>query len=403
MTFIADFHIHSHYSMATSIELTPANLNKWAKIKGITVLGTGDCIHPGWLNELKDNLVPEENGLFCLKSANDSHKSYFILTTEISSIYKKNGKVRKVHNICVLSDFDSAEKLQNSLSKIGNIHSDGRPILGLDSKNLLEMVLETSEKAFLIPAHIWTPWFSVLGSRSGFDSIEECFEDLTQYIFAVETGLSSDPPMNRRCSFLDPFTLVSNSDAHSLQKLGREATLFDTEISFQGIYNALKTRDGFAGTIEFFPQEGKYYFDGHRKCDICWNPVTTIDNNSICPKCGKPVTKGVMYRVTELADRTIEQGIKLSEDFYSITSLIDIISEITNKSPNSKTVQTEYLRLIESLGAELEILLNINLSDIKTVGGKELSEGIKRLRAGYVSIKEGFDGEFGEIKIKTKT
>ncbi|MBF0473124.1 MAG: hypothetical protein HQK93_05250 [Nitrospirae bacterium] len=209
--------------------------------------------------------------------------------------------------------------------------------------------------------------------------------------------------MNRRCSFLDPFTLVSNSDAHSLQKLGREATLFDTEISFQGIYNALKTRDGFAGTIEFFPQEGKYYFDGHRKCDICWNPVTTIDNNSICPKCGKPVTKGVMYRVTELADRTIEQGIKLSEDFYSITSLIDIISEITNKSPNSKTVQTEYLRLIESLGAELEILLNINLSDIKTVGGKELSEGIKRLRAGYVSIKEGFDGEFGEIKIKTKT
>jgi uncharacterized protein (TIGR00375 family) len=419
MTFIADLHIHSHYSLATSKELTPSNLNYWAKLKGITVLGTGDCIHPGWLDELKDKLVPAQNGLYCLKEKyNQKHslsdkKMYFILTTEISCIYKKNGSVRKVHNLCVFPDFDAVERLQRRLSKIGNIHSDGRPILGLDSKNLLEMVLETSDnsqndthKSFLIPAHIWTPWFSALGSRSGFDSMEECFEGLTKYIFAVETGLSSDPPMNRRCSFLDPFTLISNSDAHSLQKLGREANLFDTEISYQGIYNALKccspdsiTKNGFKGTIEFFPQEGKYYFDGHRKCDICWNPITTINNNSICPKCGKPITKGVMYRVTQLADRDIEQAIKKSNDFYSITSLLDIIAEITQKNTNSKTVQREYLRLIETFAPELEILLNTPISDIETAGGESLAEGIRRLRAGEVIIKEGFDGEFGQIKV----
>jgi uncharacterized protein (TIGR00375 family) len=412
MKFIADFHIHSHYSLATSKDLTPENLNSWAKIKGITVLGTGDCIHPKWLKELKDKLLPAENGLYRLKEEYNQdmpcfeREMYFILTTEISSIYKKNGKVRKVHNICVFPDFTAVEKLQKRLEKIGNIQSDGRPILGLDSKHLLEMVLESSEKSFLIPAHIWTPWFSVLGSRSGFDTIEECFEDLTQYIFAVETGLSSDPPMNRRCSFLDRFTLVSNSDAHSLQKLGREANIFDTEISYKSIYDALKYKNdfknGFKGTIEFFPQEGKYFYDGHRKCDVCWNSIDTLKNNAKCPKCGKPVTLGVMYRVNELADRGIEDAIKMSKDFHSITSLIDLISEVVGKNTNSKCVQAEYFRLIKSLGADLDILLNISLSEIERIGGAKIAEGIKRLRAGEVIIQEGYDGEFGHITVFEK-
>ena len=412
MKFIADFHIHSHYSLATSKDLTPENLNSWAKIKGITVLGTGDCIHPKWLKELKDKLLPAENGLYRLKEEYNQdmpcfeREMYFILTTEISSIYKKNGKVRKVHNICVFPDFTAVEKLQKRLEKIGNIQSDGRPILGLDSKHLLEMVLESSEKSFLIPAHIWTPWFSVLGSRSGFDTIEECFEDLTQYIFAVETGLSSDPPMNRRCSFLDRFTLVSNSDAHSLQKLGREANIFDTEISYKSIYDALKYKNdfknGFKGTIEFFPQEGKYFYDGHRKCDVYWNPIDTLKNNAKCPKCGKPVTLGVMYSVNELADRGIEDAIKMSKDFHSITSLIDLISEVVGKNTNSKCVQAEYFRLIKSLGADLDILLNISLSEIERIGGAKIAEGIKRLRAGEVIIREGYDGEFGHITVFEK-
>lgn len=421
MTFIADFHIHSHYSLATSRDLTPINLSCWAKIKGITVLSTGDCIHPGWLNELKDKLVMAQNGLYVLKDqwqkeadntllcpSLKGRNMYFILTTEISSIYKKNGRIRKVHNLCVFPDFASAERLQDRLSKIGNITSDGRPILGLDSKDLLEMLLESSQtkdsahKPFLIPAHIWTPWFSVLGSRSGFNSIEECFEDLTQYIFAIETGLSSDPPMNRRCSFLDRFTLVSNSDAHSLQKLGREANIFDGDISYQTIYNSLKYKNGFKGTIEFFPQEGKYFFDGHRKCGVSLDPMGTKTNNTICPKCKRPVTLGVMYRVAELSDRTEKEAIKMASNFYSMTSLLEVIAEVNNKGSNSKYIQREYLKLVERLGPELDILLNIPLSDIKTIGGDLITEGIRRLRAGDVIIKEGFDGEFGEVSVFKK-
>lgn len=320
----------------------------------------------------------------------------------------KNGRIRKVHNLCVFPDFASAERLQDRLSKIGNITSDGRPILGLDSKDLLEMLLESSQtkdsahKPFLIPAHIWTPWFSVLGSRSGFNSIEECFEDLTQYIFAIETGLSSDPPMNRRCSFLDRFTLVSNSDAHSLQKLGREANIFDGDISYQTIYNSLKYKNGFKGTIEFFPQEGKYFFDGHRKCGVSLDPMGTKTNNTICPKCKRPVTLGVMYRVAELSDRTEKEAIKMASNFYSMTSLLEVIAEVNNKGSNSKYIQREYLKLVERLGPELDILLNIPLSDIKTIGGDLITEGIRRLRAGDVIIKEGFDGEFGEVSVFKK-
>ncbi len=409
--FIADFHIHSHYSIATSKNLVPEYLDYWARIKGINVVGTGDCIHPGWLNELIEKLEDTGNGLFKLKdeyriidsavSSNNRNQDvvYFVLTGEISNIYKKNDRVRKVHNLCIFPDFNSVVMLQNKLKEIGNIESDGRPIIGMDSKLLLEWVLESSETSFLVPAHIWTPWFSVLGSKSGFDNITECYEDLTPHIFAVETGLSSDPPMNWACSFLDKFKLISNSDAHSPEKLGREANLFDCEISYDSIYRALSGDKGFVGSIEFFPQEGKYHYDGHRKCNICWDPLETLENNGKCKVCGKPVTKGVMYRVAELADRPDIDNIKNTNDFYSITSLPDLISEIMSKGRNTKIVQKEYMRLVESIGPEFHILLNAELDEINQKGSELLAEGIKRLRNNEVIIDEGYDGEFGRIKV----
>ncbi|MCD6459352.1 UvrD-helicase domain-containing protein [bacterium] len=413
LNFIADFHIHSHYSIATSKKLIPEYIDFWSRLKGINVVGTGDCIHPGWLSELKDKLEPAGNELYKLKKefrlenceqTNFNNNSpvlrndcFFILTAEISNIYKKNGKVRKIHNLLVFDNFDSAEKVQRRLDKLGNISSDGRPILGMDSKYLLEILLESSDKSYLIPAHIWTPWFSVLGSKSGFDTIEECYEDLTPNIFAVETGLSSDPPMNYSCSFLDSFRLVSNSDAHSPEKLGREANLFDTDLSFDGIYNALKYDKGFNGTIEFFPQEGKYHYDGHRKCAIRLNPVQTLENGGLCPVCKKPVTKGVMYRVAELADRCADDFPQ--KPFYSITSLPDIIAEILCKKTTAKAVKKEYFNIVNSIGSDFYTLLFADLDNIKKSGNEILAEGINRLRHNNVYIEEGYDGEFGKITV----
>ncbi|MDD5457626.1 MAG: UvrD-helicase domain-containing protein, partial [Candidatus Margulisbacteria bacterium] len=401
MKFIVDFHIHSHFSRATSKALVPHELAKWAAIKGIQVVGTGDCVHPGWLKELKEKLEKAEQGLYKLKD--DQKSTRFILTTEISSIYKKNGKTRKVHNVCVLPDFESVEKFQSKLEKIGNIRSDGRPILGLDSRHLLEILLTIHEQAFMIPAHIWTPWFSVLGSKSGFDSVRECFDDLTPHIFALETGLSSDPAMNRACSFLDSYRLVSNSDAHSPEKLGREANLFDTNLTYQDIYESLKTGKGFLGTVEFFPQEGKYHYDGHRKCNICWDPLETVRHQGICPVCGKPVTIGVMYRVAELADRLQPDYSANNQIFHSITPLPELVAEILQqKSTSSKGVIQEYERLIAQLGSEFEILLFKPEEELKKFGGELIAEGIRRLRCGQVYIDEGYDGEFGKISVFQK-
>jgi len=409
--FIADLHIHSHYSMATSGKLIPEYLEYWARLKGINVIGTGDCIHPGWQQELAEKLEPAGNGLFKLKDRYRLDESkrlkhdyipdevFFILTGEISSIYKRDDKVRKVHNLTVFPDMESLIKVQRRLDEIGNIRSDGRPILGLDSRIILEMVLESSEKSFLIPAHIWTPWFSVLGSKSGFDTIDECYGDLTEHIFAVETGLSSDPPMNWTCSFLDKFRLVSNSDAHSPEKLGREANLFDADLSFNGIYNALKYDSGFTGTIEFYPQEGKYHYDGHKKCGIMWNPLETAKHNGICPVCGKDVTRGVMYRVAELGDRNVIPESNKKE-FHSITQLPDLIAEIKKqRSSSSKNVAAEYLRLISSLGSEFHIYLDSGIDGIADAGGELLAEGVRRLRNGEIHVTEGFDGEFGTVKV----
>lgn len=415
MKFIGDFHIHSHYSIATSKNLIPEYLDSWAGVKGIKVVGTGDFTHPGWLKELKEKLEPAEPGLFRLKDkykqdpalqiiTSSDNEVRFLLTAEISNIYKKYDKVRKVHNLIFAPDFIIAEKIQYELSKIGNITSDGRPILGLDSRDLLEIALNSSDKIFFVPSHIWTPWFSALGSKSGFDSIEECYDDLSEHIFAVETGLSSDPPMNWMCSFLDKYTLISNSDAHSPEKLGREANLFDTELSYESIINAIKSGDSenFSGTVEFFPQEGKYHYDGHRKCGISWNPVETLRNNGICPVCGKKVIIGVMNRVVQLADRVDLTEREKAPSFHSLIPLKEILSEIMGVGPNSKQITHAYNSLLQKAGSEFTILLDLPLLEIKKAGNDVLAEAVKRMRNREVYIKEGFDGEYGQIKVFQK-
>lgn len=375
-------------------------------------MGTGDFTHPGWTAELKEKLEPAEQGLFKLKknfisSAElslrncDCSTVRFILTAEISCIYKKNGKVRKVHHLIISPDFETVEKIQSALKKIGNITSDGRPILGLDSKNLLEIILNISEQNIFIPAHIWTPWFSALGSKSGFDSIDECFDELTKYIFAIETGLSSDPYMNWMCSFLDKFTIISNSDAHSPEKLGREANLFDTELSYTSIRDALKHSDSkkFLATIEFFPHEGKYHFDGHRNCNICWNPVETIKNSFICPVCKKKITVGVMYRVAELADRENILERKNRHNFYSLVPLIELVSEIFQAGTNSKKVESYYFKLLNKFGTEFNILLNASCAELENKESPILAEAVRRMRQGKVNIIPGYDGKYGKISV----
>ena len=405
MSFIADLHTHSHFSRATAKNLDPEHLALWGQQKGISVIGTGDITHPGWIKELQEKLIEAEAGLFSLKPdlrrmidadlpRSCSGKLRFILSGEISCIYKKNGKTRKVHHLILMPDMESAIRLNKRLAKIGNIHSDGRPILGFDSRDLLEVTLEASPDAFFIPAHIWTPWFSLFGSKSGFDSIEECFEDLTEHIHALETGLSSDPPMIRCISALDNYLLVSNSDAHSPAKLGREANIFDTEMDYPHMIQAMTDGKGFLGTIEFFPEEGKYHMDGHRKCGVCFHPTETRDHQGLCPKCGKPVTVGVCHRVDKLADRMTPI---LTKDFYSFIPLAEILSEILHCGPATKTVSTAYNKLLIELGPELQILKDIPVSDIKRIGGPFLAHAISRMRKSQVIKQAGYDGEYGKI------
>ena len=385
MKTIADLHIHSRFSMATSKEGTPENLDFWARKKGISLIGTGDFTHPVWREELKERLVSEGNGLYRLRDEyvkEDSRKfpgegTRFVVSGEISSIYKKNGKTRKVHNVILLPSLEAADAMAQRLEKIGNIHFDGRPILGLDSHDLLEMMLDVCPEGILIPAHIWTPHFSVLGAKSGFDSVEECFEELTPYVHALETGLSSDPAMNWRISKLDRYQLVSNSDAHSPSKLGREANLLDIDCSYEGLYQAIQTGQGLEGTVEFFPEEGKYHFDGHRKCGISLSPVEAERLGGICPVCGKKLTMGVDHRVEQLADR--EEGF-VKEDgkkYESLVPLPEVISACMGYSTASKKVQGCFEQMLQTLGTEFDILRNVPSEDIKSCAGERIAEGIK--------------------------
>jgi len=395
MKFIADFHIHSKYSRATSPDMNIKTLSEYAKLKGISLLGTGDFTHYLWLEELKSTLKDSGNGLFEYNGVN------FMLTGEVSSIYSKNGKVRKIHNVIFVPSFDIADKIDSVLSGYGNIAYDGRPIIGIDAKDLAEILFGISKDIFLVPGHIWTPWFSLFGSKSGFDSIEECFEEYTKDIYALETGLSSDPAMNWQWSKLDRFSLISNSDSHSPQKIGREANVFDTEMSYKAILEALKEKDKkkFLYTIEFFPEEGKYHYDGHRSCEVRLSPSETKKNKNICPKCGKPLTIGVMNRVSELADRPEGFVPENSIPYKRMIPLAEIIADTLGVGDASKAVSAEYRAIIPRLGTELEVLMEVSEDKLLKELPVKIAKAIINVRNGNVNILPGFDGEYGTIEI----
>lgn len=385
--------------------MTLESIDQWAQLKGIKLIGTGDFTHPEWLKEIVEKLEESENGLLRLK---DKYKLpvpeycimeiYFILSAEISCIYQKGGKLRKIHLLILTPTILDVSKINHALSKIGSLVSDGRPILGIDAKELSKIIFELSPHSLVIPAHAWTPHFSIFGSQSGFDSIEECFEELSPYIHAIETGLSSNPPMNWRLSKLDKILLISNSDAHSPSKIGREANIFDCELTYSAIAEAIKTKKGFLGTIEFFPEEGKYHYDGHRTCGVRLSPKETIIRNYLCPVCGKRVTVGVMHRVEKLSDR--EEGFVPSTalPFSSIIPLQEIIAEIKGCSPQSKVVSEKYMKALLKLGSEFEILLNKKLDEIESFDPK-LAEAVDRMRKGKVITEPGYDGEYGKIRV----
>jgi DNA helicase-2/ATP-dependent DNA helicase PcrA len=412
MRFHADLHIHSKYSRATSRDLDLEHLAAWACRKGIGVVATGDFTHPAWRAELAEKLVPAEPGLFRLRDDIEAAVMAtlpaacrtpvrFMLEVEISTIYKKGDRTRKVHHLIYAPDLATVDRISARLARIGNIASDGRPILGLDSRDLLEITLESDPYAYLVPAHIWTPWFAALGSQSGFDSIAECYGDLADRIFAVETGLSSDPPMNWRISFLDRYRLTSNSDAHSPGKLGREATTFDCEIDYFAIKQALQTGDGYMGTVEFFPDEGKYHLDGHRACEVRLSPKETLSHGGRCPVCGKPVTIGVEHRVETLADRSEAEAAPpaTAGTVSNLVPLPEILSELVASGVKSQAVERNYDAAIGKLGSELSILQTAPVEDIARAGSSLLAEAITRLRAGQVIRDPGYDGEYGVIRL----
>ena len=395
MEFIADFHIHSKYSRATSRDMDIKHLAQWAKLKGITLMGTGDFTHHLWLEELKHALEDCDNGLFKYSGI------YFILTAEVSSIYSKKGKTYRIHNLIFSPSFKTVDKINDKLGRLGNLASDGRPILGLDAAELARIVFDIDENCMIVPGHIWTPWFSLFGSMSGFNKIEDCFEEQTSKIFALETGLSSDPGMNWRLSALDKFTLISNSDSHSPQKIGREANIFDCDLDYKTIREVLRTKDRkkFLYTIEFFPEEGKYHFDGHRLCGVRLSPEETKRHNGRCPKCGKPVTVGVMNRVEQLADRPEGFKPENSIPFRNLIPLEEIIAEAKGLAKAGISVERDYLGYVAKFGTEFDILLKAPAGELQKSLPAKVAQGILRAREGKVNIKAGYDGEYGIVSI----
>ncbi len=400
MKIIADFHVHSAYSRATSQEMHLKTMAYWAGLKGIHLLGTGDFTHPAYFEEIRTDLEETGQGLLRLKGA-DSSSVHFILTVETSHIYTQGGKGRRVHMMTFAPSLRTVEKINLHLGRIGNIRSDGRPIFGFSAKDLVKIVQDIDPGSLLVPAHVWTPWFSVFGSHSGFDSLEECFEEETPHIHALETGLSSDPAMNWRWSALDRFSLISNSDAHSPAKIGREANLFQCDMEFNHIVQAIKERDPkrFLGTVEFFPEEGKYHFDGHRSCQVSYAPKQTRELNSICPVCGKPLVVGVMHRVETLADRPpgfIPQG---AIPAFHLVPLEEILAEVFQSGVQSKRVRKEYLRLVEKGGSEFRILMDLSEKELRSFMEDRLAEAILMVRKGLIQVTPGYDGVYGQVKI----
>ncbi|MDO8619633.1 MAG: endonuclease Q family protein [Candidatus Daviesbacteria bacterium] len=466
MSYVADLHTHSKYARACSPALNIPNLSEWGNTKGINLLGTGDFLHPLWFAELKRDLKEDGSG-FLVHDGSDlpagRQGTKFVLSVEIASIYSHPEKVgRRIHNIVAVSSFAAAEKLQKALlAKGAKLASDGRPIVGISSKNLLSMVLEADEKALFIPAHAWTPWFGVFGSKSGYDSLQECFEDLTPYVYAIETGISSDPAMNWRVKELDNKSIVSFSDAHSLPNLGREATILDGDFTYDGLWKAISSpsviasssaqsangslndslakqsssekginqiaasplesrldflpprNDKIIGTIEFYPEEGKYHLTGHRKCQVRYTPDQTKRNGTVCPKCGRELTVGVMERVEEVANRTSEE-LKVQSDesgiiksgtfptragFRKLVPLMQIIAESIHSTVASQKSINEYKKLTENLGSEISILSEIDIADIAKISGSRVAEGVMKARRGEIVIDPGYDGEYGVVKI----
>ncbi len=395
MEFVADFHVHSKYSRATSRDMDVEHIAQWAKLKGISLMGTGDFTHHLWLEELKTKLEPTGKGLLVHQGV------HFVLSAEVSSIYSKGGRTYRIHNVILAPSFKSVDAINRVLSGVGNLSSDGRPILGLDAEDLARIVFDADENCILIPGHIWTPWFSLFGSMSGFDRIEDCFGKQTPRIFALETGLSSDPSMNWRLSALDRFSLVSNSDSHSPQKIGREANVFNCDLDYQEIREALRTKDKkrFLYTIEFFPEEGKYHYDGHRLCGIRFSPEETRKNANKCPKCGKPLTIGVMNRVVQLADR--KEGFVPGNaiPYKNFVPLDEIIADAKQIGKGSVAVEKEYRGMIQRFGTEFNILTKVPQEDLDRAAHPKVAEGIARVRAGRVKVEPGYDGEYGKVSV----
>lgn len=400
MRIIVDFHIHSKYSRATSKDMEIVNIVRWADKKGIGIIGSGDFQHPAYFGELKNKLEPAEPGLFKLKKFKS--KARVVLTTEISNIYKQGNKTRKIHTLIFMPDIYRAEQFSKFLSKKGNTDSDGRPIFGFSVRELVKITLDICPNAMIVPAHVWTPWFSVFGSKSGFDSLEECFGDYTKYIKAIETGLSSDPSSNWRISGLDSVALISNSDAHSARKIGREANVFDSSLDYYEIKKIIETKDKkkFLFTIEFFPEEGKYHYDGHRLCGVSYHPREAIALKNRCPVCFKPLTLGVLHRIEEIADRPWDYIPPDAIPQKHLIQLEEIIADSFNMSPQSKKVQYEYEKILSKCGTEFEVLLDLSEEELrKNISDKRIIEGIMKMRREEVNIIPGFDGVYGKISI----
>lgn len=406
MRLIADLHIHSGYSRATSKDMTLPSIARWARIKGIDVVGTGDFTHPAHFAAINDQLTPSEPGLFTLREkAHDPSTVRFMLTAEVSNIWSQGGKTRKVHTLIFAPDLKTVERINSTLARLGNVSSDGRPIFGFSAYDLAKIVFDASPEALVVPAHAWTPWFSVFGSKSGFDCLEECFGDLAENIFAIETGLSSDPAMNRRLSALDRITLISNSDAHSPSKLGREANVFDANLDYFELRRIIKDRDNkrFLYTIEFYPEEGKYHSDGHRDCAVLFTPAETRSANGLCPVCGRGVTVGVLSRIDALADRQEDSAAPDAIPAAHLVPLEEILAEAMQVGVKSVKVSREYERIIFEAGSEFKLLLDMPVEEISAIAGEKVAEGIIKVRTGDISITPGFDGEFGKIRIFGKT
>jgi len=424
MRFTADLHIHSKYARAVSPKTNLPELDRWADDKGITLMGTGDFTHPEYFKEITAQLTEAEQGLYKLKreykldtlKGFKSKKTRFILSSEVSSIYKRDGVTRRVHTLLFAPSISVAKKINEKLGERGNLKSDGRPILGLDVRDIAEMVLNINERVLIVPAHIWTPWFSMFGSRSGFNSIKECWGGYSRHIFAVETGLSSDPVMNWQVSELDNLALISNSDSHSLERIGREANIFNTELSYDGVVKVLKDNSpkNFIATIEYYPEEGRYYHDGHKSCGVSLDPRTTRSNRGICRVCKKPVVVGVLNRVQTLSDRRLDElkikevkigkvigkGIDGRVPFLNLVTLDSIIAEALGvKGVKTKAVTSIYKALIQEFDNELDILINIELQAVEKVAGARVGEALRRMRVNEMNITPGYDGEYGEVKI----